>query len=343
VVAAEPWTAPIPNGTLDPAVMAATALRDGRRMFEPGSIPRPACKAGTRRSQVPLASPGVAADNPRRTAISDPMLSPSSRALLSATALLYAILGAILFVAPSWAAANFAWTVSPMVAMTIGGWCLGNACSAWVSLRRDPAAAFCPTLYLVLFGPLQAAVLIGFRALLLLDRPLAWLYLAALAVNVAFAGTVARDWWRNRPVVRRVGAPFGATEICLTIVFILLVGFLGLYGLAATAGMRGLNAAIFPEPMSAFTLRSFGAFYLALALAVVPLLIARGRGNLLTHGFAQYGLIVFITLAGLAFIDRFDFDGRPTQIAYLGIYCLVGAVVGFYLWRYGTGHRSGVA
>jgi hypothetical protein len=197
----------------------------------------------------------------------------------------------------------------------------------------------CPTLYLALFGPLQAAVLIGFRTLLLPDRPLTWLYLAALAINVAFACTVALEWWR-RPVLCRVGAPLGPAEIVLTIAFILLVGFLGLYGLAATAGMRGLNAAIFPEPLSMFTLRSFGAFYLALALAVVPLLIARGRDNLLTHGFAQYGLIIFITLAGLAFSDRFDFVARPTQIAYLGIYCLVGAVVGFYLWRYGTGGRS---
>jgi hypothetical protein len=271
------------------------------------------------------------------------MLSPVSRALLALTAVLYAALGAILFLAPYSGAANFAWNVSPMVAMTIGGWCIGNAFSGWVSLRRGAAAAFCPILYLALFGPLQAAVLMGFRTLLLLDRPLSWLYLAALAANVAFAVMVARDWAGRRLVLYRVGAPFGPAEIGLTIIFILLVGFLGMYGLAASAGMRGLNAAIFPEPMSMFTLRSFGAFYLALALAVVPLLIARGRGNLLTHGFAQYGLIVFITLAGLAFIHRFDFAGRPTQIAYLAIYGLVGGVVGLYLCRYGTGRQRDTA
>jgi hypothetical protein len=39
----------------------------------------------------------------------------------------------------------------------------------------------------------------------------------------------------------------------------------------------------------------------------------------------------------LAFIGRFDFAHRPTQFIYIGIYVLVGAVVGVYLLRYGTG------
>lgn len=265
------------------------------------------------------------------------MLSSLSRALLYGLVGIYAVLGAILYVAPAWSAANFAWKVSPMVAMTIGGWCLGNAWSAFIASRRPWTAAFCPTLYLALFGLFEAAVVFVFRAILITGRPLTWLYLAALAVNVAFASSFIADWWRQRTVVRRVGEPFRPIETVLTVIFVLLVGFLGVYGLGAVAGMRGLNAAIFPEQMTMFTLRSFGAFYLALALCAVPLLLSRGRGNLLTHGFAQYGLIVFITLAAFVFIGQFNFAARPTQLAYLGIYFLVGGVVGLYLLRYGTG------
>jgi hypothetical protein len=134
-----------------------------------------------------------------------------------------------------------------------------------------------------------------------------------------------------------LGPRTGAVTIGFATAFILLVGFLGLYGLTAVPGMRGLNAGIFPELLTPFSLRAFGAFYLALALAVVPLLWVRGRDNLLTHGFAAYGLIVFITAAAFINIGAFDFAARPTQSIYIGIYLLVGGVVGVYLLRFGTG------
>ncbi|HEY4691389.1 MAG TPA: hypothetical protein VIK33_18925 [Anaerolineae bacterium] len=63
------------------------------------------------------------------------MLSPTSRLLTRLMAVLYAVLGVILFFVPEWSAANFAWKVSPFVAMTMGGWCLGNAYFAWESAR----------------------------------------------------------------------------------------------------------------------------------------------------------------------------------------------------------------
>ena len=63
------------------------------------------------------------------------MLSPASRWLTRILSALYAALGLILFLAPDWSAANFSWKVSPFVAMTMGGWCLGNAYFAWESAR----------------------------------------------------------------------------------------------------------------------------------------------------------------------------------------------------------------
>ena len=261
------------------------------------------------------------------------------RALLYLLTLLYLVLGLILFVVPAKAAGSFAWSVSPMVTMTIGAWCLGNAWGGFVAVKRSQwASALGVTVYFTCFGLLQAAVLFQFHQRLALGHPLAWLYVLALAVNCVFAVAAIVAWLRGgSAVVVPVGRPFSILESGLTVVFILVVSFLGLYGLLATPGMRGLNATIFPEVLSPFTLRSFGAFYLSIALGVVPLLITRGVGNLLNHGYASYGALVFITVAALAFIGRFDFAHRPTQFIYIGIYVLVGAVVGVYLLRYGTG------
>jgi hypothetical protein len=265
------------------------------------------------------------------------MISSALRMLVYALSAGYAVAGSILFIMPFWSAANFAWQVSPFVAMTIGGWCLGNAWLALMITRQNWwPAALCPILYLGLFGLLEAGVLIAFREKVQLGSPLAWIYVATIGMTAVFAGAALLDGLGSRPVIARVGAPTGPVTAGLTVTFILLVGFLGCYGLFAPAGMPGLNGSIFPERLTMFSLRAFGAFYLALALAVVPLLYTRGLGNLLIHGFGAYGLIVFITMAAVSFIARFDFAARPTQFVYIGVYVLVGAVVGAYFLRHGT-------
>ncbi len=239
------------------------------------------------------------------------MISPALRMWLYALAAGYGVMGAILFLAPAWASWHFAWRVSPFVAMTIGGWCIGTAWACFAVTRRaNWPAMLCSILYLDLFGLLESAVLVAFRERLLVANPLTWLYCAVLAGTCLFAVAALVEALRRRPVLVAVGPPLGATAVGLAIGFILLVGFLGYYGLTAVQGMRGLNAGIFPEVLSPFNLRAFGAFYLALALAVVPLLFARGIGNLVSHGHAMYALLVFITLAAFVFIDRFDFAGR---------------------------------
>jgi len=267
------------------------------------------------------------------------MPSHASRILLYILVAAYAVLGAILFVTPHASSTHFAWKVSPFVTMTIGGWCLGNAWLAWVIARRERwAGVFGATLYLGLFGWLQTGIAIAYRDRLLLANPLAWLYLFALVATCIFAVLALIDWWRQWPVLFAFGRRMRWLESLEVVAFILLVGFLGLYGLTAVEGSRGLNATIFPEKMSMLTLRSFGAFYFALALAPIPLLRARGLGNLLSHGYAFYGLIVFITAAAVAFIGLFDFAAQPKQALYIGAYLLVGIPVGLYLVRYGVGH-----
>jgi hypothetical protein len=268
------------------------------------------------------------------------VISSALRITLYAIAAGYTLVGAFLFVLPYWAANNFAWRVSPFVAMTIGGWCLGTAWACIVIAKRGNwFAMICPILYLALFGLFQTAIVIAFKDRLLLSNPLAWIYCATLVGTCIFAIMAAFEALRGRPLLRAIGPPMGPASIGASVLFIGLVGFLGIYGLTAVPGMRGLNASIFPEQLSPFSLRAFGAFYFALALAVIPLLFARGIGNLVSHGFAMYALLVFITLAALFFIDRFDFVGRPTQMVYIGIYLLVGVAVAAYLLHYGTGSK----
>jgi len=122
------------------------------------------------------------------------MLSPTSRWLTRALAALYAILGAILFLAPEWSAASFSWNISPFVAMTIGGWCLGNAVFAWEGARVWPWT----------LTPLTARVIGGWFALpgvsaLLMARDGRWsasrvVVLAGAVLAALILAGIARAW-----------------------------------------------------------------------------------------------------------------------------------------------------
>jgi hypothetical protein len=121
---------------------------------------------------------------------------------------------------------------------------------------------------------------------------------------------------------------------------VLLVGFLGLYGLLAPQGARGLSGGIFPETISMFSLRAFGAFYLSIALAPLLLLATRDFDMTLSHMALSWGALLFITIAALVFFAAFDFAARPGQWLYIGAYLAVAAVTGVYLLRYGTGRTQ---
>jgi len=270
------------------------------------------------------------------------MLSPAARLLTYALAALYAALGAVLFVAPHWAAGNFAWNVSPLVAMTIGGWCLGNAWAAMVVARRWSLALVATgILYLVLFGVLEAGVLLAFSAKLKLGHWLAWLYLAALGVNLAAIAVWIADLLRLKPDIRFHGARFGLAGIVVGLAFTAFVGFLGLYGLFAPSGSRGLGGGIFPEVLTPFTLRAFGAFYLSIALPPLLLVWRRDVEMTLSHMYLSWGFILFITAAALVFIGQFDVAARPGQLIYIGAYLVVGTLTLIAMLRMGTGRQTG--
>ena len=269
------------------------------------------------------------------------MLSHISRWLTYLTAVLYAIVGALLFLFPERLAPNFAWSVSAFITMTIGGWCLGHAWLAWIVARRWRwGLVYPPLIYLWLFGISELLVLFAFRSKLVLLHPIAWLYLMALIVNglTALIGLV--DWIRIRPARVATSLQMETKHRNSIILFILFVSFLGFYGLTTQIGAPGTNGGIFPEVMSLFTLRSFGAFYLSLALPAVAFLWERNLHTFLTYSFASYGLVFFITLAALVYIRLFDFVARPGGLIYFAAYLIVGIFLFFEFRKYGTGAEA---
>jgi len=266
------------------------------------------------------------------------MLSNTSRWLTYLTGVLYAILGFLLFFLPSQLAPVFAWKVTPFMTMTIGGWCIGNAWLAWITARRWKwSLVYSALLYLWLFGIGELFVLINFRDKLILVHPIAWLYFATLIVNAMTALVGIMDWLRIRPAFALSNPAFSTGQYAATVGFILFVGSLGLYGSTVQIGAPGTNGGIFPEQMSLFTLRSFGMFYLTLALAVIPYLWNRNVNAILHHSIASYGLIVFITIAAFVYIGLFDFAVRPGGILYFLAYLAVGIPLIFIFRRLGTG------
>ena len=268
------------------------------------------------------------------------MLSNPSRLLTYLLSALYLVLGATLFLLPEQMAPVFAWKVSGFMTMTIGGWCLGNAWLAFLAARRWEWRLVYPALvYLWTFGLLEALIVILFRARLQLAHPIAWFYLATLTVNVIAAVVGIMDCLRL-PLSVPGGKMMSGPMLTIAIGFVLFVGFLGFWGLTAQIGDRATNGEIFPEVMSLFTLRSFGAFYLSLTVGMITLLFARNRPAFLNYAFLAMGLIVTITIAAFAYLHLFDFSRHPFGLLYFAAYIGAGLIVLYLLWRYGTGYPA---
>lgn len=266
------------------------------------------------------------------------MLSNFSRLLTYLLAALYAVLGALLFFLSESLSPVFAWKVTPFMTMTIGGWALGNAWLAWITARRwHWHLVYTALLYLWLFGLGESLVLFNFRDKLALAHPIAWLYVVTLLVNALAALVGIIDWLRIRPSLSSAGPGFTTFQNTALVAFILFVGFLGLYGSFAQLGMSGTNGGIFPEVMSLFTLRSFGMFYLTIALAVVPFLWNKSLNAILHHSIASYGLIFFITIAAFVYLRLFDFATKPGGSLYFIAYLAVGIPLLFTFRKLGTG------
>lgn len=268
------------------------------------------------------------------------MLSTISRVFTYLNAILYGALGLSLYFFSERFAPAFAWNVTPFMAMTIGGWCLANAWLAFVVARRWKWSLVYPSLiYLWLFGVGQIIVVIAFRDKLKLEHPIAWLYLAALTVNLFTALTGIFDWIQHRPQRETDGAVMQPMHHVYAALFSGLVGLLGIYAISVQIGAPGTNGGIFPEVMSLFTLRSFGVFYLSIALAAFPFVFwEKSLNSVLTHAFASFALILFVSIAAFVNIGLFDFVQKPGGLVYFAAYLIVGIPLVFTFRKLGTGN-----
>ncbi|MCA9999075.1 MAG: hypothetical protein KDE56_25100 [Anaerolineales bacterium] len=261
------------------------------------------------------------------------MISVTVRRLNVGLAALYGLLGVVLFLAPAWSAANFSWKISPFVAMTMGGWCLGNGYFAWETVRLGRwTAVYLLQLYLGLFGLLETAVLILFRDKLILNVPLALPYILALALTVITAVFSLLNWQKQHPKSKSHNFPTWVRVIVLG--FVAFVGLIAFLVLRAQPGGLATEGGAFPEPLTLFTLRAFGSFYTALAIGPIPAIWDRQINGWMAFIRAGLTLVLTILLACLLNFGKFDFASHPGHWLYFGAYVIVAIVAIGLLWVY---------
>jgi hypothetical protein len=263
------------------------------------------------------------------------VLAPKTRAAIRIGSLLYLALGLVLFAGPEFAASTFPWSVSPFVAMTIGGWLLGNGVALWFASGPGPAARVMPVLaYVAAFSALELLVVIAFRGALKLEMLLAVPYLVTLGVSLIAAAFGMLEVGKGTEVVIEEDEPLAPRVRWALLGLLVFVTALSVGGFLAGPGGLSTTGQIFPEPLTLFTVRAFAAFYLALEVGIAALLLRPGVASASMLGIAGIALIVPILAAAVLNIGAFDFGGRPLGILYLAAYGVVLVPSAVFLLRH---------
>jgi hypothetical protein len=248
-------------------------------------------------------------------------LSSYSRWLTYLTAVLFLLVGGIMFLFPAWTASNFAWKVSPFVAMTIGAWGIGNAVIAYASARIWRWAVTYPALiYLWMFAVTETGVLLFFRDRVTLNSPIAWAYTLTLGVGVLTSLLGIVEVVIRRPAAPPLGAPIKPWVRAAMTFFVIVVTVLAIGGLQARQGGLSTEGAVFPEPLTLFTVRAFAVFFGS--LVIEGILLLRSRGIIPLYFTLRTGiwLIIPILIAAVVNLNAFDFASRPLGLGYFAAY-----------------------
>lgn len=268
------------------------------------------------------------------------MLAPKTRAAIRIGSLLYLALGLVLFAAPEFSASAFPWKVSSFVAMTIGGWMLGNGIALWFISAPGPAPRVMPVLaYIAAFAALELLVVIAFRAALRLDALLAIPYLMTLGISLIAAAFGILELGKGTEVVVSDDEPLPTLDRRLLLGLLVFVLALGVAGFLAGTGGLSTTGKIFPEPLTLFTVRGFAAFYLALVVGLGALLLRPGVRSALMLGITGVALIVPVLTAAVLNIGVFDVPGQPLQLLYVAAYAVVLVPAVVFIVR----HRGALA
>jgi len=278
------------------------------------------------------------------------MLSRGARLMHRATAVAYLGFGGLLFLAPSWSAERFPWTVSPFVAMTIGGWCIGVTCFTWLGGRHGPIGAVLPVLaFAWVFGLSEIAVLFVERPVFQTDAPLAVPYALALILTLASGGIGLLELLHRAAGGddihgdRHLGVPATTRVTVLALA-------IGLAALAVGVGVSDVvgvatSGKVFPEPVTLFTVRAFAALNLSMAIGALVAGLRESRAATAWLALAAVFLLAPTLIAALTHLGAFDLENRPLGALYLGGYAVLLAVSGAYAWTHREVYRrrGGVA
>jgi hypothetical protein len=167
-------------------------------------------------------------------------------------------------------------------------------------------------------------VLVVYADKVVTDSPVAWLYLGVIGVLACAAVVGVVDVVRLRPSTVDAGPPLPVWLRILTVLFVVFVTFL--FVVAMLRPSAAVGGRVFPEDLSAFTVRSFGVYFLSLVLGVLVLIRRPTLQPLLAH--LEGGLVITATVlvAALVHLDVFSLREHPGQWIYLGSYALVLAI-----------------
>jgi uncharacterized membrane protein SirB2 len=262
-----------------------------------------------------------------------------AKTALAITGLVLVFTGVGLFLIPEFGSENFAWTVSPFVGMTIGGWSIGmgvmalDAARLWASTGLS--RVYASVLAVWLFAVLQLAVFVGFNTIVHFDHVLTYPYLLALLLGTLSALLGAPVLWRRRALLRTQGE--GTPSWLRATYGLFVIVTLALAGAALTLNVT--DGRIVPEPLSPFSATAFAAFLVALAAGALPMA--------LTHDvepaaqYARAGLFpdILTLAAALSFSATFDLVARPGGWLYIGAYVIVAIVALLIVWWHRRGNQ----
>jgi len=272
------------------------------------------------------------------------VLTPIARGVHRVTAVAYLGFGGLLFLAPAWAAERFPWTVTPFVAMTIGGWCIGVTCFSWIGGRRGPIGAVLPVLTFVwLFGLSEILVVFVDKPAFQVGAPLAVPYVVSLALTLTSGGFGLLELVHRAARGEDIhGGDSGSVAAGVRFALLALAVLLGALAIGVTfAGTvsPATSGKVFPEPVTLFTVRAFGALNLSLAIGALIAAIRRSHSASVWLALAAGFLIVPTLIAAFANFGAFDLANRPLGAVYVGAYAALLVLIVPFLWQ----HRAALA
>ena len=213
--------------------------------------------------------------------------------------------------APDWASQNFPWKVGPFFAQTVGAWSIGVAgMCIFVAARFSATTVVAVLAFLWLFALGEAGVVVLFLGKLQTSLVMTWPYLVGLLALLANGVVTILDWRQRQVDVRGEPGTFHGWIRAAVVGFAVVVAIIAGGNILSPTDGQVAQGRFFPEPLTLFSIRAFAAFFAAFFAAVslssLTLLIVRTPAPFWFYTVAGELLIVPILAVSFLNIGRFD-------------------------------------